>query len=351
MIVSAGVALLLVIAAVNVLGVLVARAAARRREIAVRVALGAGTLRILRLSLAEGLTLAALGAALGDPDRPGRARGAALAAAPALRRLGDGRARRARAGVDVGPRARLGRALRAGAARRATPRRTWARRSAPRAARAGGCGRSARSALVVAQVALTVVLLVAAGLLTRTFASIQAIDPGFRADGVLAFRVPSATPALQVARGHRGPGAHGPEPARCAPALGHRRGRGQPPALRHDPELGRPVVHGREDQRGRSRAPTTARSGPASSRRPASSSLSGRAFTDADGAKTERVAIVDELLASRAWPDASPLGRRLHVDPNSNGEPDTWVDRGRRGAPRPAPEPRRARSTSRSTSR
>jgi len=65
LVVSAAVALLLVISAVNVLGVLVARAAARRREIALRVALGASRLRVVRLSLAEGLTLALLGAVFG----------------------------------------------------------------------------------------------------------------------------------------------------------------------------------------------------------------------------------------------------------------------------------------------
>src|SRR6185503_14148930 len=59
-----------------------------------------------------------------------------------------------------------------------------------------------RSALVVGQVALTVVLLIAAGLLTRTFVKIQSIEPGFQAEGVLTFRIPSVSarhPSLESA--------------------------------------------------------------------------------------------------------------------------------------------------------
>ena len=98
---------------------------------------------------------------------------------------------------------------------------------------------------MVAQVALTLVLLVAAGLLTRTFAKIQAIDPGFRADGVLTFRIPVGDAALRLSRGAatswraRSRAAL----ARCPSVTGV--GAVEPPALRRDPELGRSVL-GRE---------------------------------------------------------------------------------------------------------
>ncbi|HET8644699.1 MAG TPA: ABC transporter permease, partial [Vicinamibacteria bacterium] len=170
-IVAAGVAVLLVISAVNVLAVLVARAAARRREIAVRIALGAGLHRLLRLSLAEGLTLAATGAALGVAL--GRALLSALLAVrpEALRRVGE---------VSIDARVvalSAGLALLWGALFALAPLREYTRADLQGllgSARADGqrLRVQGRSALVVAQVALTVVLLVAAGLLTRTFANI-----------------------------------------------------------------------------------------------------------------------------------------------------------------------------------
>jgi predicted permease len=51
----------------------------------------------------------------------------------------------------------------------------------------------------------------------------------------------------------------------------------------------------------------------------------GRAFGDDDTPTSQPVAIVDESLAAKLWPGASPLGQRLRVDPQSNGFPSTWV--------------------------
>jgi predicted permease len=322
LVVTASVTLLLLISAVNVLGVLIARAAARRREIAVRVALGAGLVRILRLSLAEGLMLAALGAALGMVvARAGLS--ALLALQPeALRRLGE---------VTLDWRVLAltsGLALAWGALFALAPLREYARGDVTAAlASARGEVRRlrphARSALVIAQVALTLVLLTGAGLLARTFARILAIDPGFRASGVLSFRVPSATPRY-------------PTPAaRDALARTLRTALGALPSvtsvgatshLPYDtiPNWGGPYslleatdeVLPSADYRS---------VGPGLLETADVELLSGRFFTDADAPQAEPVAIVDDRLARKAWPGASPLGQRLRVDPFSSGSPNTWV--------------------------
>ena len=320
--VTAGVALLLVISAVNVLGVLVARAAARRREVAVRMALGAGPLRILRLSLAEGLTLALAGAALGIAI--GQAELAALVALQpqALRRLGavelDGRVLAWTSALALAwgvlfALAPLGELLRRDVGTALSATRGENRRLRP----------FSRSALVVAQVALTVVLLVAAGLLTRSFASLQAIDPGFKAEGVLAFRVPSATPAYPSAAAVVGLARTLRSALLALPSV---TGVGAVSHLPYDtiPNWGGP--YSLVEKSSETLPNADYRSvGPGFFETAGIELLSGRAFTDEDGPDSARVAIVDELLASRAWPEGSPLGRRLYVDPESNGEPDTWV--------------------------
>jgi predicted permease len=321
-VVTAAVAVLLVIASVNVLGVLIARAAARRREIALRVALGAGLSRILRLSLAEGLTLAALGAAVGIAIGQAGLR-ALLALQPeALRRLGevtlDGRVLAWSCGL----------ALLWGVLFAVAPLREYARAGVGATlASARGEGRRlrprARSALVVAQVALTLVLLVAALLLTRTFAKIQAIDPGFRADGVLTFRVPSATARYPT------PLARGALARTLRSALGSLpsvTGVGAASHLPYDsiPNWGGPW----------SLVEATDEALPSADYRSVGLGffetagvelLSGRFFSETDAPGSEPVAIVDETLARRAWPGASPLGRRLRTDPSSTGAPNTWV--------------------------
>jgi predicted permease len=321
-VVTASVALLLVISAVNVTGVLVARAAARRREMAVRVALGATLPRILRLALAEGVTLAVLGALAGV--WLGQAELWLLVARQpeALRRLGeaalDGRALAATSAL----------ALLWGVLFALAPLREYARGDVASAlVPTRGEGRRLRpffrSALVVAQVALTFVLLVGAGLLTRTFAKIQAIDPGFRADGVLTFRVPSATPRYPSPESRAELGRSLRAALGALPSV---TSVGAASHLPYDaiPNWGGPF----------SAVEATDEALPNADYRSVSPGffetagvelLGGRFFTDADGPKTLPVAVVDERLAQRVWPGTSPLGQRLRVDPRSTGSPDTWV--------------------------
>jgi predicted permease len=319
---AAGAGLLLVVAAVNVLGVLVARAAARRREIAVRIALGAGVWRLLRLSLVEGLTLASLGAILGIAAARAMLAGLLALQPAALRRLADPSIDWRVLGLAAGL------AVAWAALFALAPLLVYARTdvAALLASARGEAQRlrlPARSAFVVAQVALAVVLLVSAGLLVRTFARIQAIDPGFRAAGVHTFRVPAATDR------HRSPEAREVLARRVRGALlalPSVIAAGATSHLPYDsiPNWGGPyVVEGDAD-----RDPPTAdyrAVSPGYFEATGITLLGGRAFDETDGPGAPPVAIVDETLAARAWPGQDALGKRLRVDPRATGTPEVWV--------------------------
>src|SRR5206468_1506116 len=175
------VAMLLLIACVNIASLLLARATARQRELAVRASLGAGRGRIVRQLLTESVVLALLGGALGVALAFVSVRALAAAGASQLPRPGDIR-------IDAVVLAfTLGISLLSGilfglapTLRVSSSNLTAALRSGARGSvGGGGAGQRARSALVVIEVALAMILVVGAGLATKSFARLLSVKPGF----------------------------------------------------------------------------------------------------------------------------------------------------------------------------
>jgi putative ABC transport system permease protein len=183
---------LLAAAAANVAGLQVGATSARRAEIALRVALGAGRGRIARQSVVEHLLLAAAGGAAGlllaYAVLP-----AAIGAVPALTFGRDRMAIDARVILFV-----LAVTAAAGLASAVAPALHWARQSPGEALKSGGRSTGERRLarlrgwLVAGQVGMAVVLLTAGGMLIQSYAALSAVDPGFDADQVfsLEYRLP-----------------------------------------------------------------------------------------------------------------------------------------------------------------
>jgi putative ABC transport system permease protein len=194
MILLGAVGFLLLIACGNVANMLLARAAAREREMVIRTAVGAGRWRIVRQLLTESVVLAVAGGALGLIFAYGGT--AALLHVIPSDAVGDV-LRAARVGIDhevlgfvlvasVGTGILFGLAPALGALR---PDLVGSLKDSLPTATASASRRRIRSMLVVAEVALALVLLTGAGLLMRSFYRLASVDPGFRPDRVLTFTV------------------------------------------------------------------------------------------------------------------------------------------------------------------
>lgn len=184
------VALILVLACVNLSGLMLARAAARQRETAVRLAIGAGPGRLARQVLTEMLVLIVLGAATGLS--------VASSVSPRLWMLfDDSRALALSVGLDSRVAAfAVVISLGAMAVAGLLPVLHAARASLTpslRIAHARGGYRAGR-ALVIVQLAISMVLVVGATLFVSTLVNLYAVDPGFERDGVLTVRVGSSRP-------------------------------------------------------------------------------------------------------------------------------------------------------------
>src|SRR5688500_7382932 len=187
------VGLVLLIACANIASLLLARATARQRELAVRRALGAGRLRIARQLLTEAVLLALVGGAVGL--------GLAFALLGPTTSLFPDQLQSS--GIDATINGRvllytLGAAILSGLLFGVAPAlqglrgggREWLTgEGAAGRLTTSAAGRRLRSAFVVAEIALSLMLLVGAGVLLRSFARLQGVDPGFDTRNVLTVRI------------------------------------------------------------------------------------------------------------------------------------------------------------------
>jgi putative ABC transport system permease protein len=317
----AGVAMVLLIACANVTGLLLARGAARHRELVIRRALGASRARLVRQQLAESVVIAAGGGVAGLllaswlvellVRLPYRSDSLFVPYSVARDAIGlDATALLVTAGVT------LLSAVLAGAvpalAGSKTPELGGLR--ATGRSTAGRAHRRIRAGVVAVQVALAVVLLVTSALALRTFTHLQQADPGFSAEGVLTLRVALSEGSYRepaaVARYYQNaveriatlPGV------RAAGAVQHLPLSGLDASTGFFIE-GRPEPARADEQQTHYRSVTpgyfTAMGIPI---------VRGRGFSERDAADAPRVAVVNEAMAARFWPGEDPIGKRVALD-------------------------------------
>jgi putative ABC transport system permease protein len=334
------VGLVLLIACANVASLQLARAAARRKEIAVRAALGAGRGRLVSQLLVESIVLGLAGGTAGilvalwgvgflahlpynvaDLFTPYRV-------APEMMQV-DARVLGFAFGLSLLTGVLFGLAPALHAAR--PDLNEVLKDGTPRSGRRG----RTQSALVVAEIAISLVLLVAAGLAVKSFMRLEQVDPGFRPEGLLTLNI--NLPAARYREDHQTagfygellerasalPGVQGVAAVEFLPFSGLDRSTGtfvdgQPPL----PPTKRPQTHPRAVTENYFETMGVAL-------------REGRMLTEADRMGAARVAVVNEEMARRFWPGESAVGKRVAIDMEAlrfrrDGPPDLDVERGMR---------------------
>jgi putative ABC transport system permease protein len=311
----AGVGFVLLMACVNVANLLLARSAARQKEIAVRTALGAGRARLLGQMLAESLLLSGAGGLLALGFVWAGVRLLVGIAPPELPRLNEihpdlsvllfTAAVSLCAGVFVGtaPALAAGRGDVQGALK-----------DTSRGVAGGVLRQRLRAALVIGEVALAVVLTVGASLLLRSFVTLLAVDPGFRAENLLTLQV-------QVPQRLASADARNAFYSELFARLDSLPGVVASGGTTRLP-LGSTNVSTRVTIEGR--AMTAAEMPEVEMRRAVHDYFRamgmpirlGRAFTAEDGPTTRPVAVINETMARRLWPNEDPVGRQFKMGTN-----------------------------------
>jgi predicted permease len=319
------VAFVLLIACANVAHMLLARAARRRREIAVRVAIGASRARMIRQLLTESVLLAAIGGVAGTVIAQFGVRVLAAQGAASIPRAAtitlDGRVLLATAAITLitGIAFGLAPALRASSADLSSSLKEGERGSTE-----GGRGNRTRNALIASEFALALMLLVGAGLLIRSFAAMQALNPGYDPANVLTMVVP-VTGTASSAAGKRAafydalltdirsiPGVQSASAVNHIPVGGDSWGFPFRVEGRPDPRPGDvPIASYKVVMPGyfkTMRIPL----------------IAGREMNASDDLRAPGVVVVNEYLARQYWPGENAIGRRLSFSKDSAGHP-VWL--------------------------
>jgi len=314
LILAGAVGLVLLIACANVASLMLVRASVRRREIAVRAALGARRWDLIRQQLTESVVISLAGAVLGLMIGSLGIR-ALLAQSPGnIPRIGEN-------GVAVSPDLRvllftLGIAVLTGIAFGLVPAlasskadlNTPLKESSSRTG-SGFRQNKARATMVIVETSLALVLLIGSALLIRTFLALRSVEPGFDAHNILTMRMSLTGERFQKTAGveqimRQGldrvrnlPGVETASAACCVPLEG---GYGLPFDI-----VGRPHI----DQAG-GHWLTIAPGYFEVFRIPV---IRGRTFTDRDNAADAPVVIINQAMAKKYWPDGDPLSDQIVI--------------------------------------
>ena len=327
-------AFLLLIACANVVNLLVARAAVREGELAVRLALGAGRGRIAQQFLAEALVMALSGGVLG----------VILAAlgVKALLALEPGNLPRVgQVGVDITVLAfALGLSVLVAAvlgllsALRGTRGDLRAAMAQAQRTQAGaGASYRVRGALVVAQVSLTLVLLVGAGLLARSFLRLAQVDPGYRTERALVLDISASVPEGPVGQRERVrlydeitarisalPGVAAVGGVNAFPLTGGNLANGTFIVMsRPDEQLDLSQLPSLMKDASRTGDAEFRVAGPGYFKAMQIPVIRGRTFEDRDGPDAPHVGVISASLAKAKWPNEDPIGKIIQYG-NMDGD-------------------------------
>jgi putative ABC transport system permease protein len=319
------VALVLLIACANLTTMLLARAGGREREFAIRVALGAGRMQLLRQTLAESVLLAIIGGLAGAL--------LAIWGLDLLRSIGTQTVPRlAQADLDTrvffvtllvsvvtGVLFGLVPALASG-----KPELTEALKEGGRGSTSGVRRNRIRNALVIAEVALALVLLISAGLLMKSFVRLQNVDPGFNPRNVLTMEL--ALPQLKYPRGKPVIDFYAEVERRVARIAGV-----QHVALTSILPLSGTNsdssfhIEGHDDKATGVYPDEEIRViTPDYFRVLETPLIKGRFFSEADNADAPGVVIVNEAMAKKYWPNQDVIGKRINFD-DSDPAKIKWI--------------------------
>ena len=318
------VALVLLIACANVATLLLARATTRQKELAIRMAVGGGRVRLIQQMLTESLVLAMAGGGVGLLLAVWSLAGlrqilpAQFSALPGIDQLAlDARVLAAALIVSL----LTGLVFGVAPALVASDQRVGATlNEGARGTSGGATGRRLRSALVVAELALSLVLLVGAGLLMASFWNLTEVSPGFRPAQLVTMRV--TLPATRYADHARATTFYKDlfDRLRAAPVIERVAVSSAPPFTGLDARLNLEI----EDRTVESPFPVRAHPrvvSPDYFQAMGIPLVRGRVFDDRDTTDAPPVAIINQSAVKRFWQGPDPIGERISV-----GAPQRWME-------------------------